>query len=115
MKSSAGTTDKGQLRNSVFFALLAFLVTSARNCVEEPKLYGPFRLVDGASRLIEILEKAGVADEFLIEIRKKIDDKKYSVMSDKDEFIKFLDSLILDFADKLKSERGVEHGRERKS
>jgi len=63
--------------------------------------------VDGASRLIEILEGAGVADEFLIEIRKKIDDNKYSVMSDKEEFIKFLDNLILDFADKLKRERGV--------
>lgn len=63
--------------------------------------------MDGASRLIEILEGAGVADEFLIEIRKKIDDNKYSVMSDKEEFIKFLDNLILDFADKLKRERGV--------
>ncbi len=107
MKSSAGTTDKGQLRSSDFFALLAFMVTSARNCVEEPKLYGPFRLVDGASRLIEILEQADMADRFFIEIRKKIEDNKYSVMSDKDEFIKFLDNLILDFADKLKGERGI--------
>ncbi len=105
MKSSAGTIDKGQLKGD-FFNLLAFLVTSARNCVEEPKLYGPFRLIDGASRLIEILEQADIADEFLVEIRKKIDDNKYSVMGDKDEFIKFLDNLILDFVDKLKSTGG---------
>lgn len=105
MKSSTGTIDKGQLRSD-FFNLLAFLVTSARNCVEEPKLYGPFRLIDGASRLIEILEQADIADEFLVEIRKKIDDNKYSVMGDKDEFIKFLDNLILDFVDKLKSTGG---------
>ncbi|MCK4402465.1 MAG: hypothetical protein KAV98_01670 [Dehalococcoidia bacterium] len=97
--------DKGQLKGD-FFNLLAFLVTSARNCVEEPKLYGPFRLIDGASRLIEILEQADIADEFLVEIRKKIDDNKYSVMGDKDEFIKFLDNLILDFVDKLKSTGG---------
>jgi len=108
---SAGIIDKDQLGSSDFFTLLAFLVTSARNCVEEPKLYGTFRLVDGASRLIEILERAGVADEFVLDTRKKIEDNKYSVMSDKDEFIKFLDNLILDFADKLKSERGVKHGR----
>lgn len=105
MKSSTGTIDKGQLKGD-FFNLLAFLITSARNCVEEPKLYGPFRLIDGASRLIEILEEADIADEFLVEIRKKIDDNKYSVMGDKDEFIKFLDSLILDFVDKLKSTGG---------
>ena len=104
MKSSTGAEDKSR---DEFFALLAFLVTSARNCVEEPKLYGPFRLIDGASRLIGILEEAGEADEFLVEIKEKIEDNKYSVMSDKKEFIKFLDHLTLDFADKLKSEGGA--------
>ncbi len=106
MKSSSGIIDKGELKSD-FFNLLAFLVTSARNCVEEPKLYGPFRLIDGASRLIGILEGAGIADEFFIGIRKKIDGGKYSVMSDKDKFIKFLDDLTLDFADKLKNKGGV--------
>jgi len=114
MKSSTGITDKDRLRGS-FFDLLAFLVTSARNCVEEPKLYGPFRLLDGASRLIEILEEADVADEFLVEVRQKIDHNKYSVMGDKDEFIKFLDNLILEFVDKLKSTGGSQRGREGKS
>jgi len=104
VKSSTGAEDKSR---DEFFALLAFLVTSARNCVEEPKLYGPFRLIDGASRLIEILEGAGIADEFLVEMRGKIDGGKYSVMGDKGEFIKFLDDLTLDFADKLKSEGGA--------
>jgi len=104
VKSSTGAEDKSR---DEFFALLAFLVTSARNCVEEPKLYGPFRLIDGASRLIGILEEAGEADEFLVEIKEKIEDNKYSVMSDKKEFIKFLDDLTLDFADKLRSEGGV--------
>lgn len=64
-------------------------------------------MIDGASRLIEILEGAAIADEFFVEIRKKIDNGKYSVMGDKDEFIKFLDDLMLDFADKLKAEGDV--------
>ncbi|RLE08465.1 hypothetical protein DRZ78_01010, partial [Candidatus Aerophobetes bacterium] len=68
-------------------------------------LYGPFRLIDGASKLIEILEGEGLADEFLLKVRKKIEDKKYSVMSSKNEFIKFLDDLTLDFADELKREK----------
>jgi hypothetical protein len=85
-----------------FFAYLAFLAISARNCVEEPKLYGPLRLVDGASRLIEIMEKAGIEDPFFHEIKEKIDRDKYSVMSDRDQFIKFLDDLTIDFSEKLK-------------
>jgi hypothetical protein len=93
--------DKEHLKND-FFDLLSFLIVSARNCVEEPKLYGPFRLIDGASKLIEILEGEGLADEFLLKLRKKIEDKKYSVMSSKDEFTEFLDDLTLDFADELK-------------
>jgi len=100
VKSSTGMEDE---LNSDFFNLLAFLVTSARNCIEEPKLYGPFRLVDGASRLIGILAEAHMADEFFVEVRKKIEDGKYSVMDDKSEFIKFLDDLTLDFVDKLKA------------
>jgi hypothetical protein len=84
------------------FDFLSFLIISARNLVEEPKLYGPLRLIDGASRLIEILEKEGLSDEFLSKIRKKIEEKESSVMTNKDEFIKLLDDLTLDFADELK-------------
>jgi len=95
--------DKKHFKNN-FSELLSFLIVSVRNCVEEPKLYGPFRLIDGASKLIEILEGEGLADEFLLKLRKKIEDKKYSVMSSKDEFIEFLGDLTLDFADELKKE-----------
>ena len=84
------------------FAYLTFLAISARNCVEEPKLYGPLRLIDGASRLIEIMEKAGVEDPFYHEIKKKIDRDKFTVMSDRNQFIKFLDDLTKDFSEKLK-------------
>jgi len=104
MKSSTGgkdEIDREQLKGS-FFELLSFLIVSARNCVEEPKLYGPFRLIDGASKLIEILEGEALADEFLLKLRKKIEEEKYSVMSNKDGFIKFLNDLTLSFADELK-------------
>lgn len=87
-----------------FFTVLAFLAISARNCVEEPKLYGPLRLIDGASRLIGILEKGGIEDPFFGEIKEKIDQNKYAVMSDRSQFIQFLDDLTKDFSKKLKGD-----------
>lgn len=104
MKSFTGTEDKNKLKDN-FFSLLTFLVVSARNCIEEPKLYGPFRLIDGVSKLIEILEREKMADKFLLEVKRKIENKKYSVMSDKGEFIKFLDNLTLNFAEELKKRK----------
>lgn len=90
-----------ELKNE-FFALLAFLAVSARNCVDEPKLYGPLRLIDGASRLIEILEKAGIEDPFFQEVKEKIDQNKYTVMSDRNQFVQFLDDLTKAFSKKIK-------------
>jgi|Deesub1362A_J573_1020465.scaffolds.fasta_scaffold00459_12 hypothetical protein len=88
--------------NVEFFELLCYMLTSARGLIEEPGTYGPFRLVDAASRLISILEKYQIADNFLLIERKKIDEGKYSVMEGEEKFREFLDNIILDFAEELK-------------
>ena len=75
------------------FKLLAFLITSARGCVDEPVLYGPLRLIDAAARLIEIMKKEGKATPEIMELQKLIEEKKDLVMYDEEEFIKFLDEL----------------------
>jgi len=75
------------------FKLLAFLITSARGCVDEPVLYGPLRLIDAAARLIEIMKKEGKAAPEIMELQKLIEEKKDLVMYDEEEFIKFLDEL----------------------
>lgn len=85
-----------------FFDLLCYLLTSARGLVDEPKMYGPFRLVETASRLIFLLEKHGMADEFLTREREKIETGKDSVMESEEKFIEFLDELILEFTEELK-------------
>lgn len=77
-----------------YFELVGYMVTSARNLLEETPLYGPFRLVDAASRLITILEVAGLADQRLLSIREQIDASKYSVMDDPAEFRAFLNGLV---------------------
>ena len=88
--------------NREFFELICFMLSSARGLMDEPREYGPFRLIDTAERLISILEKYGFADEFLQKQRLKIEEGKYSVMEGEDKFRKFLDELMVEFAKELK-------------
>lgn len=85
--------DRVKLEERVF-ELVGYMVTSGRNLLNETPLYGPFRLVDAASRLISILEEEGVGSDRLQAMRTEIDAGKYSVMSDVEEFESFLDSLV---------------------
>lgn len=82
--------------------LFCYIITSARGCVEEPKLYGPLRLIDSMARLISLLDTQGLADDFLRKEGAKIEEKKYLVMQDERDFTKFLDELVIDFTKKLK-------------
>jgi hypothetical protein len=84
-------SDKGD-----FYRLISFLLTSARGCVDEPKMYGPFRLLDASRRLIDVLEARGLADGFLREIRIKMDETEGLIdLKDEKRFIESLDDLIL--------------------
>jgi hypothetical protein len=83
--------------------LMGFMITSARGLLDEPQLYGPFRLIDGASKLCAIMENRVEADnELLARLRDKIDEGKFSVMTDVDTFTSMLDEVVLDFTKKLK-------------
>ena len=84
------------------FELLCYMIVSARNLEQETKMYGPFRLVDAASRLIEILGESGIGDEFLSQVRSMIEANKYKVMTDKEGFVAFLDDLALKMVGRLK-------------
>ncbi|MBO8182501.1 MAG: hypothetical protein H0Z28_06880 [Archaeoglobus sp.] len=84
------------------FELICFMLSSARGLMDEPKAYGPFRIIDSVSRLISILEKHQLADDFLVREKKKIEEGKYSVMDGEDKFREFLDGLMVDFAEELK-------------
>lgn len=84
------------------FELICYMLISARNLDQETKMYGPFRLVDAASKLIEILEKNEIYDEFLSQVRTIIKANKYKVMTNKEDFVSFLDDLVLKMVVKLK-------------
>lgn len=84
------------------FKLLSFLITSARGCVDEPPLYGTLRLIDAASRLIEIMKEEGKATEDIIRLQKMIRENMNLVMYDEKAYIEFLDSLVKELAKIIK-------------
>jgi hypothetical protein len=90
--------------NEYLFELALFLATSARNCIEEPPLYGPFRLLDALSRLTDFPKHASglMEDEFLNEVKAFVDEKKFLVTTDVEEFKKATDDLVERFAKELK-------------
>lgn len=75
------------------YELLAFLVSSAYLCVNEPKLYGTFRLIDAACRLIDFtLEGGQLEDEqFLRAFKEDADARKLLLMTDEGAYVKFLE------------------------
>ena len=98
---SGEKTDTG---DEYLFELATFLAMSARGCMDEPPSYGPFRLIDGLSRLIDLPKYAACLseDKFLEDIKNEVDEKKFLVMSDMKGFRRFLDELISRFAIELK-------------
>jgi hypothetical protein len=90
--------------NEYLFELALFLATSARNCIEEPPLYGPFRLLDALSRLADLPKHTtGLSEDiFLKEVKAFVDEKKFLVTSDVEGFKKAADELVERFAKELK-------------
>ena len=86
------------------FDLVGYMATSGRNLIDETPLYGPFRLVDAASRLIEILEHEGIGSSRLSTLRERIDAGKYAVMVDAEEFKNYLDAVVDAVVDHMDSE-----------
>jgi hypothetical protein len=88
------------------FRLATFLVTAARDVVDEPAIYAPFRMIDAVDRLI-----AGqFDDDFLREIQPELEREKNKVMTDRDAFLAWLDGLAARFAAELKRRNLGEDG-----
>ena len=98
MKSKVLTEDQA-------FKLLAFLVTSARLCVDEPEDYGTFRLIDGASRLLAFLLESDEAQErdFYAKLQRDIEDSKLLLLTDEEAYAECLAQAARDVAGQMKS------------
>jgi hypothetical protein len=94
------SVDKKSIEAHVF-ELISYMTVSARNLIEEPARYGPFRLVDSASRLIDILKAQGLASERLDGLQAKIEGGKYSAMGPEEEYKAFLEGLVSYLVDEI--------------
>ncbi|MEM1586991.1 MAG: DUF6092 family protein [Candidatus Bathyarchaeia archaeon] len=90
--------------NDYLFEIAVFLAVSARNCIDEPPLYGPFRLLDALSKIIDLPKYAPCLkeDQFLREIKAIVNEKKFLVLYNPEEFKKSLDEIVKMFARELK-------------
>jgi len=77
------------------FGLVCYMLTSACNLVNETKSYGPFRLIDAASRLITFLSENNISSPSLEKIQEKIEQGKYKVLEGDSQFSAFLNDLVL--------------------
>jgi hypothetical protein len=83
--------------------LLCFLTVSARELMNEPKIYGPMRLVEAAQRLAELAEASGLDHGLLAEASQRIDAFPLDALPEgEEEFVRFLDDLILLLATRVK-------------
>lgn len=77
------------------FQLLAFLIASARGCIDEPHIYGSLRLIDAAEKTINIILKKHGEIEEMREISKKIEKARSLVLVDEEKFAETLDEIMI--------------------
>ena len=82
------------------YDLLGYIASCAKELKVDPPKYGPFRLINVASRIITIFEEEGIADDFMLELKDFIDENKYCVESNEEEFQIFLNLLVKKIAEK---------------
>lgn len=97
--------QKNELKIKVL-EYIAYLATSARDSIEEPHIYGSFRLIDAISRLIDLLKHISIIEEdsFLNELKNFIDTKKHTMMFNKKEYLSFLDEVLEKIIKELKKQ-----------
>lgn len=92
------------------YEVLAFLVSSAHILVNEPHLYGTFRLIDGASRLIGFALESGQLEdeEFLRRLKEDVDERKFLLMTDEDTYFQLLEDSTRAMAREMKKKASVQ-------
>ena len=101
-------TERMVVSEEGLYEILAFLFSSAHLLVNEPHLYGTFRLVDGASRLIGFaLDSGQLEDEkFLRRLKEEVDEKKFLLMTDEETYFQLLEDATRAMAKEMKDRAG---------
>lgn len=83
--------------------LLCYLMTSARGVIYEPRLYAPYRLAEGARRLILLMDRAGLADPEWLAIAADIEGNVMQAVTDEEACKRIVDELVLRLTAQLKA------------
>jgi len=73
--------------------LVTYMLVSARNLLNETPEYGPLRLLEACSRLIDAFGETKSEATFA-DLRESIDEVKALLMIDKDAFVQALDGIV---------------------
>ena len=98
-KRGAIRMNETKLRRELFL-LVGYLLSSAHGLYDEPLGYGPFRLLDTAGRLLEIMRAHGLGDPFLERLERSIADERAG-SSDDDQLRRAIDDLVAEYAAEL--------------
>jgi len=84
-----------------FEEMCLFLLASAEGLFQEPKEYGPLRLLQAVVRIARLLEAKGSPDRFLEEVVRDIDHNVVSLLEDPPGFEQFVSRLVMNFSQHL--------------
>lgn len=100
--------DDGILTEDEAFTLIVYLASAAELTLLEPDLYGSFRLIDAASRLLGPLCERAPAERrpFYDRLKDEIDRRKVLMMSDRDAYVEFVRELPASLAAELAGRTG---------
>ena len=94
---STNNKDKWPYQNcEQLLELVCYTIISARNLVEEPKLYGPLRMIDVVGRLLDILGCKDIKFPLSPVFHKHIENTKNSLIEGEASFVENLDYLVAD-------------------
>ncbi len=84
------------------FLLVGYLLSSAHGLYGEPASYGPFRLLDAAGRLLELMDAHGLSDPFLEELEAELARERFGSMSERPTR-DILNELVMRYTVELKA------------
>jgi len=105
-------TDHMVVSEEDLYEILAFLFSSAHLLVNEPHLYGTFRLIDAATRLIGFALEGGELedDKFLRQLKEDVDARKLLLMTDEETYFQLLEDATREMAKEMKRRATASRG-----
>jgi len=86
-------------RENRLFELAAYLISCSRLSLDEPPIYGSFRLIEAVGRLVDAADALGIpVDPEIRSAREQIEANKLLMIDDHDGYRAWLDGLLAEVA-----------------